>query len=164
MTKPLNLIAIGFMTLSTAGLLGRASALKPELPWNAEAIMRPYRTVLEQKGLLTREDIQITVSDLPVALGFTRPGCRGTLLMAPLPSSAQSWTHVAPLVDLDEFKVTYNYKGALYKKAPLARRLLDNTWSLINLSEQDNRHVVLAFAETGDCDLIEEATDYLTES
>lgn len=161
MKKPVDLLAIVVVFLASVIMLGNVSALPAHASWNPVPILSELEQALQSKGLLLREDISINLSNSPVAAGFSRPDCQGLLLMAPMPSTAQDWGHMAPLLDLSAFRVSYLYQGVLLDKPPVIERFLDSGKALFNTEPQGLSRLVQAVAEAGDCELAETALDAL---
>jgi hypothetical protein len=112
---------------------------------------------LADVGIRQRRDIKIHLSGNEVAHGYSRTGCPGLLLVAPLPETAQGWGHVAPAVDLSRFHVSYIFKGTVHDSVPLLSRLRNSLIAdLIGLPDEHN--LVVALAEAGDCRLAADAT------
>jgi hypothetical protein len=119
------------------------------------------RHSLVDSGFHRHDDVSIKMNGDEVALGFSRPGCDGVILVAILPHTAQSWARMAPRLDLSSFRLGYFYKGTMRRAVPrlewLAGRLLGD----LGPQEAAMRPQVVAIAESGHCALAPSAAPAL---
>ena len=85
----------------------------------------------------------------------------GLLLIARLPHTAQSWSHLAPRLDLTNFLVQYFYDGDLYERVPRVQRLEDKLLADLGSSGAADLPHIMAVAEAGNCQLIPSAVEVL---
>ena len=121
------------------------------------------RQSLVDSGLHRRDDVSIKMNGDEVALGFSRPGCDGMILVAILPHTAQSWARMAPRLDLSSFHLGYFYKGTLHRSVPRLERLAGRLRGELRPQEADKLPQVVAIAETGHCALTPSAAPALKE-
>ena len=118
---------------------------------------------LFQNGLLHRHDVNIRVSNMELARGYSRSGCDGILLVAQLPNAAQGWNYIAPNIELEKAVVRYFYAGETYTSAPVMQKLAG--WLVGSLPGFfEPREPVVGLAEFGHCHLIERAVPVLAMS
>lgn len=119
---------------------------------------------LIDSGLLLRHDVSIEINGRDVALGFSRSGCDGLLLVSVLPRTAQGWNHMAPRLDLSTYRKRYFYNGTTYEFVPRFERLIGrlsvDLWPLRGSLSTP----VIATAEAGNCGLLEGAMSVLESS
>lgn len=163
MKKPVDLLALAIVLVASVTLLSTVSALPVHTTWDSPLMLSKLELALEKERLLLRKDISITLSGSPVAAGFSRPGCQGTLLLAPMPNTAQGWGHMAPLLDLEAFEVSYHYRGTFHDSPPLMDRILDSAKALFKTQPQRQSQAIHAVAEIGHCGLAETAHAVLSE-
>jgi hypothetical protein len=108
---------------------------------------------LEDGGMIYRSDVVIRVSGIAAAWGFSTPGCHGVVLVTILPETAQSWSHISPMIDGPEFKVTYLYRDVDHDDVPRFARMRDQLLHRLNNPEWDQRFAVIGLAEQGQCGL-----------
>jgi hypothetical protein len=123
-------------------------------PFTLLDILRPS---LADSGLHQSGDVLIELNGREVALGFSRAGCDGLLLVSILPRTAQGWAHMAPRLDLTSFRIGYLYEGALYPAVPRFERLGRGLLGDLRPHEADPSPQVVAIAESGHCDLASSA-------
>lgn len=154
---------MGLVLVASVTLLLNTAALPAHAAWDPLPILSTFKQALEQKGLMFRDDITITLSDSPVAAGFSRLDCPGTLIVAPMPNTAQGWGHMAPLLNLDAFEVAYLYQGVYYDKPPVFDRFYDSAKVLFSGHSLSKKQVIHAVAETGSCGLAATALNVISE-
>jgi len=125
------------------------------------AVLDTIRHVLADSGLRQRDDVSIEMNGRAVALGFSRPGCDGLMLVAVLPHTAQSWAHMAPRLDLSAYQLGYLFQGALYPSVPRLERLAGRLHSDLRPSRASGPSQVIAIAEAGHCGLAPSAARIL---
>jgi len=140
------------VSLATAGAELNTSAM-PQLDAVSATLMKA--------GLQRRDDVIIEIGGDEVALGFSRGNCDGLLLIAPLPHTAQGWSHIAPRLNMSAFNVQYLYDGALHAQVPRLQRLEDRLLSDLSPGFATTLPRLLAIAEAGDCGLLQSAVDAL---
>jgi hypothetical protein len=113
------------------------------------------------KGLDRRADVLIEIDGREVARGFSRAGCNGLVLIAPLPHTAQGWGHVAPRLDLHGYTVHYAYDGALHHDVPGLQRLRARLAAQLRPVAASNQPRMLAVAEAGHCHLVDSVASAL---
>lgn len=112
---------------------------------------------LVEAGLRRRDDVVIEINGREVALGFSRSGCDGLLLMGSLPQTAQGWSHIAPRLDLSPYRVRYLYDGALHARVPRLQRLGDRLLAELRPDIVSSLPRLMAIAEAGNCSLLQSA-------
>ncbi len=127
-------------------------------PFTLLDILRPS---LADSGLHQRVDVLIELNGREVALGFSRAGCDGLLLVSILPRTAQGWAHMAPRLDMSSFRIGYLYEGVLYPAVPRFERLAGGLLGDLRPHEADPSPQVVAIAESGHCDLASSAAPAL---
>ena len=116
---------------------------------------------LADSGLQQRDDVSIELNGRDVALGFSRTGCDGLMLVAVLPHTAQGWAHMAPRLDLSAYQLRYFYDGARYPSVPRFERLAGQLWGDLRPHRTSIFPQVIALAEAGHCGLARSAAAVL---
>jgi len=132
-----------------ASLEQAGSRVMAEPPVLLDAI----RHWLADSGLQQRDDVSIELNGRDVALGFSREGCDGLMLVAVLPHTAQGWSHMAPRLDLSAYQLRYFYDGARYPSVPSFERLAGRLWGDLRPNRSRLLPQVIAVAEAGHCGL-----------
>jgi len=156
--QALGIAAIIISALTIYGSLerpGRGVIVEPS------ALLDAIRGPLADSGLHWRDDVSIEMNGRAVALGFSRQGCDGLMLVAILPHTAQSWAHLAPRLDLSTFRLGYLYQGALYPSVPSLARLAGRLRGDLTPRRTGRLPQVVALAEAGHCDLARSAAAVL---
>jgi hypothetical protein len=125
------------------------------------ALLDALNHLLADSGLHQRDDVSIELNGRDVALGFSRPGCDGLMLVAVLPHTAQGWAHMAPRLDLSRYHLGYLYNGARYPSVPRLERLADRLWGDLRPHRISIFPQVIALAEAGHCGLARSAAAVL---
>jgi hypothetical protein len=134
---------------------GHRIAADASLPLDA------IRHGLADSGLHQRDDVSIELNGRDVALGFSREGCDGLMLVAVLPRTAQGWAHMAPRLDLSGYDLRYLYDGARYPSVPRFERLAGWLWGDLRPHRTRMFPQVIAVAEAGHCGLARSAAAVL---
>ena len=137
------------LVLLGAGASARTARVDiPEAQW-----LDALGATIGGAGLRQRADVVIEISGREVARGFSRSGCDGLLLVAPLPRTAQGWRHIAPRLDLSGFRVGYAYAGSVHERLPRLARLRDGLLAELGRREPARARPAVALAESGQCAL-----------
>jgi len=161
MVRRVDLLAFASLALSLA-VLSHGIA-RPSVAVDEWALRSPdaISSRLAGNRLRQRSDVNIEINNREAARGFSLPGCDGLLLVAVLPATAQGWLHIAPRLDLSEFRVRYAYAGALHERIPRFARLRDRLFAELAGREEMSHDRIVALAERGRCDLISTAATAL---
>ena len=161
MVRRVDLLAFASIALSIAVLSQKIS--RPSVAGDEWALRSPDAISSKLAGNLLRQrsDVNIEINNREAARGFSLPGCDGLLLVAVLPATAQGWLHIAPRLDLSEFRVRYAYAGALHERIPRLARLRDRLFAELAGREKRTHGRVVALAERGGCNLISTAAPAL---
>ncbi|MEP6389956.1 MAG: hypothetical protein ABJ056_08520 [Halioglobus sp.] len=147
-------VLVFYASLSTAG--HRVNI------WTTPQINTVTEGIIEA-GLKHRDDVNIEIGGQEVALGFSRQGCDGLLLIASLPNTAQGWSHIAPRMDMTAFNVQYLYDSTLHAQVPRLQRLTDKLLSELRPGFELTPPRLMAIAEAGHCGLLQ-STIYVLET
>lgn len=154
MSRVYQLSALFALTTAVWGLCGGLGAAEPRmLSGTAYQDFRLITGALHAEGLRRRSDVSIKIDAKEVAAGFYRPGCDGLLLVAPLPTTAQGWGHIAPSLDLSEFNVQYVYDEIFHLGVPRLKRLQDRLIAEFHEESVKTLPRLVAVAEAGNCKL-----------
>ena len=127
-------------------------------PLDRADLLHQLAHALEDDGMVYRPDMALTVSGQPAAWGFSAQDCHGVLLLAVLPDTAQSWSHISPELEPSGFRASYLYRGAVYSQVPVWRRLYDRIRSNLHTHPNDTlAKPVIGLAEYGACSLTQRA-------
>jgi len=149
------IIVCALTLYGSLGQSGHSVAADPSV------LLDAIRDSLADSGLLERNDVSIELNDREVALGFSRPGCDGLMLVAVLPHTAQGWAHMAPRLDLSTYHLAYFYDGARYPSVPRFERLAGRLRGDLRLHRTRLLPQVIAIAEAGYCGLARSAAPVL---
>ena len=157
MMRRVDLLAFASLAISLAVLSQEIA--RPSVAVDEWALRSPdaISSKLAGNRLRQRSDVNIEINNREAARGFSLPGCDGLLLVAVLPATAQGWLHIAPRLDLSEFRVHYAYAGALHERIPRFARLRDRLFAELAGREKTEHDRILALAESGECNLISTA-------
>lgn len=125
------------------------------------ALLHAIRHSLSESGLHRREDVLIEINGREVALGFSRPGCDGLLLVTVLPHTAQGWAHMAPRLDLSTYRLAFLHDGVQYPSVPRIERLAVQLRGDLGPHRTRTFPQVIAIAEAGQCGLAPKAAAVL---
>ena len=155
MNRLYELLALSALTVSVWSFCGTLGAAEPRM--RSGAVYQDLGVVtaaLYEQGLWLRNDVIVELDARQVAAGFYRPDCDGLLLVAPLPTTAQGWGHIAPGLDLSGYSVQYVYEGVFHAGVPRARRLQNRLTAELRDQPAISFPRLVAVAEAGGCDLL----------
>ena len=162
MSRVYELCALFALTVTFWGLCGGLGAAEPRMmSGTAYQDFRFITAALHGEGLRRRRDVSIEIDAREVAAGFFRPRCDGLLLVAPLPTTAQGWGHIAPSLDLSGFSVHYVYDGVFYVGVPRFKRLKNRLIAEFHDQSMKTLPRLVAVAEAGNCNLSSSAASML---
>jgi hypothetical protein len=161
MNRMNGLLGLTGIVVAMWSLCAGLAAAQPDMRWETSHNLTRITAAMHGKGLHHRADVLIEIDGREVARGFSRAGCDGLLLIAPLPHTAQGWGHVAPRLDLQRYTVHYAYDGALHHDVPGLQRLRTRLVTQLRPMTVSTRPRLLAVAEVGRCDLVDSAASAL---
>lgn len=156
----LKLLAASSVALALACGLWLKSGETWAARFDRGAILKEITLTLARDGLTPLEKIAFRINGAPAALAFKRGDCRGVLLAAPLPRSAQSIGQIAPQL-ANAPSTGFVFEGEITAGHPtlgrLAARIGREVADLYRRNPAVAEPPVLAIAEYGDCRLAEKA-------
>ena len=102
------------------------------------------------------DNSHVTVSGMQAAVVFQRPECAGSIIVLPLPPTAQSFRHVLGLMDAPVSAEGFVFRGSVVPDYPRWTRLivkLGPAMRIADPSQGGGPEPVYAFREIGPCEL-----------
>jgi len=161
MSRLSQLLGLGAVFVCALSLYRSLEQSGPSVAAESRVFLDAIRHSLVDSGLHRRDDVSITMNGGEIALGFSRPGCDGMILVAILPHTAQSWARMAPRLDLSPFQLGYFYNGTMHPAVPRLERLAGRLRGELRPQQTATRPQVVAVAETGHCALASSAAPAL---
>lgn len=161
MNRISGLLGLTGIVLALWSLCAGLAAAEPDTHGGLSQDLSRITAAMQDEGLHRRVDVLIEIDGREVARGFSREGCNGLLLIAPLPHTAQGWGHVAPRLDLHGYTVHYAYEGALHHEVPGLQRLRTRLAAQLRPMAASNLPRLLAVAEAGHCHLVDSTASAL---
>lgn len=161
MSRLLGIVSSVATVVCALTLYGSLEQSGPRVAAEPPALLDAIGDSLADAGLHQRDDVSIEMNGRDVALGFSRPGCDGLMLVSVLPHTAQGWAHMAPRLDLSNFQLGYLYNGARYPLVPKLERLTGQLWGDLRPHRISMFPQVIALAEAGHCGLARSAAAVL---
>lgn len=148
-----RLVVVGVLAACALALVCSLEFASRRVSPDPSVSLETLRVSLAAAGLRQRRDVVLEMNDREVALGFSRVGCEGLLLVAILPHTAQGWAHIAPRLDFSRFEMGYVYKGVWYQAVPRIERLAVRLLRDLTPHKVGSPPQVVAIAEAGRCGL-----------
>lgn len=163
MSRISGLLGLTGIVAAVWSLCAGLAAAEPDMSDGVSQDLSRITAAMHGEGLHRRVDVLIEIDGREVARGFSRAGCNGLVLIAPLPYTAQGWGHIAPRLDLHGYEVHYAYDGALHHHVPGLQRLQTRLVAQLRPMAASNLPRLLAVAEAGHCDLVDSVASALLD-